>query len=133
VPNLIADRGFRVAGLLAGGNVRRLMYQSLIWSFYLGDDARRLRAPLDPEDRERLADALVDGVRRNLELGSDFLGGKMLVDEEQAVQLAGGELGDARRHQLRRARTMGIEGRILRSVTIIQGNSHPAQHAALPS
>ena len=44
-------------------NVRRLMYQSLIWFAALGDDARRLRAPTDAERMQRLANALVDRVR----------------------------------------------------------------------
>src|SRR5689334_23449589 len=35
VPNLITDRGLWVAGLELDGNVRRLMYQSLIWSAVL--------------------------------------------------------------------------------------------------
>jgi hypothetical protein len=48
------------------------MYQSLIWSLELGNDARRLSPTLHAEDGERMANALVDGVRRNLELGRDF-------------------------------------------------------------
>jgi hypothetical protein len=48
------------------------MYQSLIWSAVLADDARRLRAPLDAKDSKGLADSLVDGMRGNLELGGDF-------------------------------------------------------------
>ena len=44
-------------------NVRRLMYQSLIWPPVLCDDARGLRAPGDAEDLQRLTDALVHGVR----------------------------------------------------------------------
>ena len=49
------------------------MYQSLIWLGMLSDDARGLSAPLDSESLKRLADALVDGVRRNPELSGDFL------------------------------------------------------------
>ena len=49
------------------------MYQSLIWPAVLGDDARGLGAALDAEDLERLADPLIDGVRRNVELGRDLL------------------------------------------------------------
>ena len=59
----MTDRGFWVAGSLVRLNVRRLMYQSLIWSAVLRDEARRLGAALDAEDLERLADALIDGVR----------------------------------------------------------------------
>jgi len=44
-------------------NVRRLMYQSLIWPAVLGNEARRLAAALDAQDMERAANALVDRVR----------------------------------------------------------------------
>jgi hypothetical protein len=50
------------------------MYQSLIWPTVPRDEARRLGAPFNAEDLQRLADALVDGVRRNFELGRDLLG-----------------------------------------------------------
>jgi hypothetical protein len=50
------------------------MYQSLIWSAVLRDETSGLGTPLDAEDLKRLADALVDGVRRDIELGRDFLG-----------------------------------------------------------
>jgi hypothetical protein len=70
----MTDRGLWVAVSCMGLNVRRLMYQPLICAFVLGDDPRRLRAALDTKDCERLANPLVDGVRRNVELGSDFLG-----------------------------------------------------------
>jgi hypothetical protein len=74
VPNLITDRGFWVTGFAKSLNVRRLMYQSLIWSAVLRDETSGLSTPLDAEDLKRLADALVDGVRRDIELGRDFLG-----------------------------------------------------------
>ena len=63
VPNLISDRGLWVAGCAAALNVRRLMYQSLIWAAVLSDDARCLTAALDSKDVERSSDALIDGVR----------------------------------------------------------------------
>jgi hypothetical protein len=69
----MTDRGLWVAGLFVGGNVRRLMYQSLIWAFDLGNDACRLRPALYAEDSQGLANALVNRVRRNAELGRDFL------------------------------------------------------------
>jgi hypothetical protein len=56
------------------------MYQSLISPGILGDDPRCLRPARDAKDVKRLADALVYGVRRDAELGSDFLGAKMLGD-----------------------------------------------------
>jgi hypothetical protein len=74
------------------------MYQSLIWALVADDNARGLGPPLDAEDRERLADPLVDGVRRDLEFGGDFLGRQELVDQQQAVQLAGSEARNSRRH-----------------------------------
>jgi hypothetical protein len=47
----------------------------------LGDDARRLRSSLDAEDSQRLADSLIDGVRRDVELVRDFLRAEMLIHE----------------------------------------------------
>ena len=73
VPNPIADRGFWVAFDLIRLNVRRLMYQSLIFAAIAGDDPGRLRSTLDPENVNRLADPLIDRVRRNAEFGSDLL------------------------------------------------------------
>jgi hypothetical protein len=98
VPNLMTDRVIWVTGLGPGGNVRRLMYQTLIWVLVLADDACRLGAPLDAEDRQRLADALIDGVRRNFEFGGDFLGGKVLVDQQEAVELSRAQPRDALGH-----------------------------------
>jgi len=59
----MTDRAVWLAGLGLGGNVRRLMYQSLIWLGILSDDACRLRTAFHAEDLERLPDALVDRVR----------------------------------------------------------------------
>ena len=75
------------AGVLAL-NVRRLMYQSLIWAAVLGNEARRLAAALDAQDMERAANALVDRARRNSQLGRDLLRGVVRVDQPQAVELA---------------------------------------------
>jgi hypothetical protein len=66
VPNLMTDRGFWFGAIPMALNVRRLMYQSLIWFFVAGDSAGSLCTPLDAENLERLADALVDGVRRDV-------------------------------------------------------------------
>jgi hypothetical protein len=87
VPNLMTDRGFWFGAIRAALNVRRLMYQSLIWLFVAGDSAGSLRTALDAEDLKGLADALVDSMRRNVELGRDFLGVQMLVDKKQAIEL----------------------------------------------
>jgi len=54
-------------------NVRRLMYQPLIWPLVAGDDAGGLSPALNPKGLKGAADALVDGVRRDMELSGDFL------------------------------------------------------------
>src|SRR5207248_5103658 len=105
VPNLMTDRGFGVAGLGAADNVRRLMYQTLIWAFALGDDPRSLRAAFDAEDGERLANPLVDGVRGDVQLGRDFLRREQLVDELEAVELTGSQPRHAFRHWVAGERT----------------------------
>jgi hypothetical protein len=74
VPNLKTDRICWVARGRAALNVRRLMYQSLIWAVYLRNHARGLRTALDTQDMERAADPLVDRMRGNPELDGDFLG-----------------------------------------------------------
>jgi hypothetical protein len=74
VPNLKTDRTAGMARGCAALNVRRLMYQSLIWAECLSYHAGGLRAALDAEEMKRAADALVDGMRRNAQLDGDFLG-----------------------------------------------------------
>jgi hypothetical protein len=81
VPNLIADRGVWVTVAARRLNVRRLMYQSLIWRPVLRDEARGLSAPFNPKDRKRLPNSLIDRMRGDMELGSNFLGRKMLIDK----------------------------------------------------
>jgi hypothetical protein len=98
VPNLITDRAIGVAGAGDRLNVRRLMYQSLIWPAELRHDTRRLRAALNAKDLKRLADALIDGVGRDFQLRGDFLGRQMLVDEPEAIELARAQAGNALRH-----------------------------------
>ena len=97
------------------------MYQPLIWPAVLGDDARRLGAPLDAEDLERQADALVDRMRRNAELGGNLLGRQMLVDEAQAVELSLRQPGNPLNHDvgLRRSwpmRSCGPAFRIIQAI-----------------
>ena len=55
-------------------NVRRLMYQPLIFAAVLRDDAGGLAAALDAEDLKSPADALIDGVRRDRQRRRDLLG-----------------------------------------------------------
>jgi hypothetical protein len=98
VPNLSTDRGIWLAGLALGVNVRRLMYQTLIWALEVGHDAGCLVAPLNAKGGERLADPLVYRVRRDLQLCRDLLRGKKLVDETQAIQLSGCEARNALLH-----------------------------------
>ena len=91
VPNLMTDR-ITVLGRTRGGvDVRRLMYQPLILAgerAACGDQPGRFGATLDAQRMERLADALIDGVRGNTELPGDFLRRKMKVDEFEALQLS---------------------------------------------
>ena len=74
------------------------MYQPLIWPLVAGDDAGGLRPALNPKGLKGAPDALVDGVRRDTELNGDFLGGKVLIDQQQTVQLATRESCDPLRH-----------------------------------
>ncbi|MEO7601899.1 MAG: hypothetical protein ABIS39_01345 [Sphingomicrobium sp.] len=91
MPNLKSDRGIGMAGVGRRLNVRRLMYQTLIWAAVARDNARRLGPPLHAKDVQGLADALVDGVRGDSELVRDFLGREVLVDQQEAVELARAE------------------------------------------
>ena len=59
----MTDRGLWLGGFGSRLNVRRLMYQTLIWAAVLRNDARGLGPAFDAEDLERLTDALIDGVR----------------------------------------------------------------------
>lgn len=59
----MTDRPLLLVDGRAGLNVRRLMYQSLIWAAVLRDQASGMRAPLDPEDLERSPDTLIDRMR----------------------------------------------------------------------
>jgi len=76
------------------------MYQTLIWAAVVGDEASSLAAPLDPKDVERPADALVDGMRGDMELVGDLLGGKVLVDQQQAIKLSRAQTRDAARQNV---------------------------------
>jgi hypothetical protein len=79
------------------------MYQTLMWGGVrlgrlgrmLRDHARGLGAALDSKDVQRAANALIDRVRRDVQLGSDFLGRQVLVDQAQAIELARAKAGDA--------------------------------------
>ena len=59
----------------------------------LGDERRRLRAPLEVELREDAADVVLDGLVRQEDLGGDLLVRLALGHEEQDLALLGGELG----------------------------------------
>jgi hypothetical protein len=108
------------------------MYQSLIWAAVLRDQPSRLIAPGNAKGCKGLANALVDGVRRDLELSRDLFGRQELVDQSQAVDLAGGQLGDALGRYVSRVRIEAATTRVMRSVRFVQGNTHPTRHAALP-
>ena len=72
------------------------MYQSLIWLVMLRNDAGGMRAPFDAERLQGETNALIDSMRRDVELGRDFFRIEMLVDEQKAVELALRELCDPR-------------------------------------
>jgi hypothetical protein len=109
------------------------MYQSLIWSLVLGHDASRLGAPLDAEDLKRLSDALVDRVRRDAELGRDFLRAQVLVDEAQAIELAGRQFRKPTGDRIGRGRARSFPIAVRQAVRLPQFSPHLAQHAPLPS
>jgi hypothetical protein len=131
VPNLNAGRGFWVAGFGECLNVRRLMYQTLIWPAVLGDEAGCLRAALDAERVKRLADALVDRVGGDVELAGDLFRRQVLVDEAQAIELALCQLGNLRPDRVLWRRRPLIHG-LLDAEIIVQNNSHPARHRRPP-
>ena len=92
VPNLMTDRPVLMVGGRWCVDIRRLMYQPLIWLLALGgrgqrDDPRRFAALFDAEHLQRLADALVDRMGGNAKLERDFLGRQMLVDQLEALPL----------------------------------------------
>jgi hypothetical protein len=72
------------------------MYQSLIWAAVLGNDACGLASALYSKDMESAPNALIDGVRGDVELGRDLLRRQMFVDEQQTVELTSAEPRDAR-------------------------------------
>jgi hypothetical protein len=63
------------------------MYQPLIWLGVVRNNPSGLLAPAHSKNVECLADPLIHGMRRDFELGRDFLGRQMLVDQPQAVEL----------------------------------------------
>ena len=130
MPNLNAGRGLWVTGFVKCLNVRRLMYQTLIWPAVLRDEAGGLGAPFDTKRVQRLADALVDRMGRNFELGRDLFRRQMLVDEPQAIELAVGETRDPPAH-LVLDRTGSVQ-RLWHARIILQSQSHPARHRGLP-
>ena len=123
MPNLLADRAFWVAIGGAGLNVRRLMYQPLIWPCGLRYQAGRLRPPLDLQDLQRTSNALVDGVRGYIQLERDFFGRQMLVDQTQAVELTRAQPGQAGRE---------LRLRVLRIGHTEGGVRHPSSFRVSP-
>jgi len=105
------------------------MYQLLIWAPDLGDDARGLAPAFDAQDPQSLADPLVDGMRRNLELDGNLFRVEVLIDEQEAVELALGQFCDASGHQVRRTGITCVVRRTRHLVGIVQSYSNPAQHA----
>jgi hypothetical protein len=108
------------------------MYQSLIWLGILGDVPGRLRAALNAEDRKRLANALVDSVRRNSQFGRDLLRIEVLVDQQKAIQMVLVQARDALRDWIRRGVFRRRPIIIRQAVHVVQSNPHLAQHGATP-
>src|SRR5438128_1970571 len=103
-------------------NVRRLMYQPLIFPAVAGDDAGGLAAALDSQRVNGAADALVDGMRRDAELGGDLLRRQMLVDEAQAIELSRRESRDPPGHHIVRRSHWRQPQISTRAVSILQSN-----------
>ena len=80
--------------------MRRLMYQSLIRAAVLSNDPSRLCTPFDAERLQGLTYALIDRMRRDVELDRNFLRRKMLIDKAQAIELPRGQARNARGHLL---------------------------------
>jgi hypothetical protein len=96
VPNLITGRVGLLVACLAALNVRRLMYQSLIWRTVTSDEPCRVLASIHSQDLKGLPNPLIDRVMRNPELCGDFLGIEMLVNEMKTVELSPAQALDSR-------------------------------------
>jgi hypothetical protein len=129
----MADRGLWVTGLRLAGNVRRLMYQTLIWPAVPRHDASGLGAALNTENGKRLTDALVDRVRRNSKLARNFLGRQMLVDKAQAVELSGRQPSDSLLNVLIGRSAVWPPIAVRQAVSILPSDPCPAQHFTQPS
>ena len=113
-------------------NVRWLMYQTLIFAAVTSDDARGLAAAFDAKDMERAADALVDGVRRDVEVGRDLLRRQMIVHQPQAVELAGRQPRDAQRNYVVRLTHLGRRRKSRRTIRILQCNPQIGHNSRAP-
>lgn len=108
-------------------NVRCLMYQSLICGAILCDSASGLASPLDAERCKSLANALIYGVRRDVELGGNFLRIEVLVYQSEAGQLPFCEPRYTSSHRVGRANVDGLTRLATCSVHFFQRECHPAQ------
>jgi hypothetical protein len=101
------------------------MYQSLIWARVVRNDPRCLGAALDPKGVKRLADALIHGVRGDLQLRRDLFRRQVLVNEAQAVELPCAQPCDARYHLAVR-RAVGPVSRVRHARDLLlQNTRHP--------
>jgi hypothetical protein len=96
----MTDRAALVSLCRTVVDVRRLMYQTLI-CLVVGMDGRanqprRLASPLYAQLFQGAADPLVHGMRADAQPGRDFLAAVMLVDKQEAVDLALTEACDTR-------------------------------------
>ena len=81
---------------------------------------------VDAERLQRLADALIDRMRRNPELGRDLLGAQVLIDQAKTIELAGRQPGNPLRHRV----VSGIVRSVLtvarHVIPILQSDPHTA-------
>jgi len=92
VPNLSADRAVFLSEPGSRVDVRRLMYQTLIYGVIHGelirDHARSIAPPLNVELFQCATDPLIDRVRADAQFGCDFLAAIVAINQQQTLDLA---------------------------------------------
>jgi hypothetical protein len=106
------------------------MYQPLIWAAVVGDDSRRLASALDSKDVKRAPNALIDGVRGDVELRRYLLGIEVFVDQPQAVELPCAQSRNASYHVLPRKAFRPFRG-VGHARPLLQCHPHPNAMAPL--
>jgi hypothetical protein len=92
VPNLSADRAVFLSELSRRVDVRRLMYQTLIYGVIgrnlIRYHSRGIASPLYTELVQGAANALIDRMGADPQFGRDFLAAVMAINQQQALDLA---------------------------------------------